>query len=153
MMTSMCPGKSGEFEHLEELGEMQTLPHIHDIETGVKTPGAVTIQHRSQITRTVERRTVLFLQEKRWHVRGRQVNNQGPLALGHQAPRLQLLQGSLHVGLKKRLPEYMLKGDAQEIVHLLKFRQRDLDKPAPVLARLRITRFEPLEPPASLLGK
>src|SRR5712664_3616955 len=133
MVTMVRPSKTGEFEHFEHLSKMQALAHINNIEAEVKAPGALTIERCGQITGAVQRRTVLFLEQKRWHVIGGQINHQGSLTLGYQALRLQLFQGFLHIWLKERLTQGMLKGDTEEIVHLLEFSQRYLDKPVPVL--------------------
>jgi len=137
------PREIREFEHLEQLKRMQTLPHIHDIKT-VSNPGALTIQDRGQITRagTASYRLVSSAETVACHRQtGRRLRPPGSRS---KAVLVALAARPPCYG-QKRLPEHMLKGDAREIVHLLNSAS-ETRQTAPVWRGLRVTRFEPLEP-------
>ena len=115
----LCPLPAHQFQHLEELAEMQVLLRGDHVEAFVEMISAGAVVRRGEIARGVQRRTVAARDEAGRHAVVVQAHDERAVADLGQSLGLELLHDGRHLVVVERLAVVAVERDAQAGVYLV----------------------------------
>ena len=147
----LVPFAAHQFQHLEQLPEVQVLLIGDDIQALVEVVGLLAVPGRSQVPGDIQSRAVAAQDQRRGHTVVLEVHNLRALVLDQQTLLLQLIDDGLHLVVVEALARIGIKRHAQQVIDPLRVLEGHGLEPVEDLQRLGIAVLNLLEPGAALV--